>query len=174
MSSALPDRVSDEVWQRLDRSAGRLSRGGRARFATGLGAGLVLIIAAGLTWYSGLLVPQLAMLDRVAHGSADGDVVISLTMANRGRFPVTVRSAGPTGPGVELQRVEAPWPITLRPGDQVGLTYVYRVIDCAAVSRDAWVPEVVVDRSWGPPVVTLLGTRNDLTWPRLARFHCGP
>jgi hypothetical protein len=172
----MPNRISDELWSQLDPKAGRLSPPARVRAAVAGALVLVLGVVTAAGWYSGRVWPQLSISHHNAHGSADGDVVVSLTITNDGWFPVDVAAPrpdpGPTAPGLDLLRVEGPLPTGIAPRASIELTYVYRITDCAAVPRTIWRPSVDVARPWGTLRVSLSVGSYETSWPQLTWAHC--
>jgi hypothetical protein len=187
--------VNDEVWQRLDAEAGRLTRRTVLRLRWSLGGAFVLAVLAGLLWQSGLTVPRLGWASNTGYGFSTGDhhVEYDLKISNDGLTPVEVIGLGRSGPGFELRAVRAQLPTTLRPGDILEATLIYDITDCAAVPSDAWPVPVTVSRIWGtatgfvlPPTVTAptapTGMRQyqgrdpyALEWQRgLAEYACNP
>jgi hypothetical protein len=64
-----------------------------------------------------------------------------------------VLDAGRSGPGLDLLGVVGPFPVTLQPGDTVGLVLVYRITDCNATPRRRWPVTASVERPWGTMTV---------------------
>jgi hypothetical protein len=151
--------VPDEVWAQLDPHAGRLRwRTVVLNWVTIAGAAL-LVVAGALVWRTGIVVPRLAWPGDVRQWEEiPVGARVWVTVANEGRFPVTVLDLGRSAPGFELLGVEgpdrapSPFPVTLRPGDRVDAVLVYRITDCDEWAG-VWPLTARVDRPWGPMTV---------------------
>jgi hypothetical protein len=166
--------VSDEVWLQLDPGAGRLSRRTTRRLWAAFLAALLLYVLGVAVWYSGLLVPQLRWKVNGFQVSEVQPVPrLTANVSNAGLFPVTVVGAGRAAPGFELIGVEGALPATLRPGDTVTVTLVYRIRDCAAIAPAGWSQTAVVARPWGLQSVPIRADQPWAIWQeRLGEFSC--
>src|SRR5690606_18478956 len=111
-------------------------------------------------WRTGIVVPRLAWPDGLTEWEEDpAGARVRITVANSGRFPVTVLDVGRSAPGFELLGVEgrdrapSPFPVTLRPGEGVDAVLVYRITDCASPLVGDWPLTALVDRPWGTMTV---------------------
>lgn len=145
----MPDRVSDEVWRRLNPCAGGLSRRTRRRL---LGAAILvvlLIVAGGYGWHLGLLTPRLRA-GMNSYSTSPDQVTVDLTLTNgNASAPVEVRDLGRGGPGLELIDSIGSTSDILAPGEAMTVTLVYRITDCDEVPRESWPVPVEVARWWG-------------------------
>ncbi|HZN73696.1 MAG TPA: hypothetical protein VFC00_18665 [Micromonosporaceae bacterium] len=142
--------VSDEVWSGLDPNAGRLSRRAERWFTLAPALSLALIIAAMLGWGSGIVRPRVEW-SNTGHSWSYGHELVqhSVSVVNRGWFPVTVTGAGRHGPGLTLVEVRGDFPTTLHRGNSMELMLVYRVTNCSSVPAEPWPVPVRVERLWG-------------------------
>lgn len=140
--------LPDEVWDRLDRDAGRMSR---RTFATLIaGAVIVGLVGAGglLGWRSGVLWPNIAREPSHYGWSTDTDrqtFEITFPVRNDGLVAVDVSAVGRSGPGLDLLNST----ITrghLAAGDIAEVALVYRVTDCDAIAPGAWPVPLSVSR----------------------------
>ena len=163
--------ISDEVWSRLDPSAGRLSRRTAVRGFVAVVLALVLVVAGSVVWRSGLVVPRLVWPNSERDWEENPDWVrVHVLVSNDGWWPVTVREVGRSGPGLELLGVEgwdrgvpSPFPATLPPRSGIGATVVYRITDCQGYPRGSWPLTAVVERPWG---VMTVDVRPEHDWPQ--------
>jgi hypothetical protein len=153
--------VSDEVWLRLDRGAGRLSRRTARRLTLAIVLALALVVAASVTWQGGLLLADLRVDGTSSSVGPEIGIGLGVTVRNDGWVPVTVVGAGADLPGLRLVSVGAPdrsdptpgrpftgFPFTIAPGESVELLATYEVTDCDAVPGTLTLP-VRVRRWWG-------------------------
>jgi len=152
--------ISDEVWRRLDPSAGALSRRTVIRMWAAAAAAVLLVIVGMQIWRTGIVVPRLVWPEGLTQFEENPDWVrVQIVVSNAGQFPVTVRDVGRSGPGLELLGVEgwerspSPFPTTLQPGEGVGATLVYRITDCDGAPAGDWPVTALVDRPWGTMTV---------------------
>ncbi|MBX6749670.1 MAG: hypothetical protein IRY85_08350 [Micromonosporaceae bacterium] len=152
--------VSDEVWAQLDPYAGQLSRRTVMLGRIMIVAAALLVVAGGLVWRTGIVVPRLAWPDGLPQWQEmPTGARVWVTVANEGRFPVTVLDVGRSAPGFELLGVEgpdrasSPFPVTLRPGQGVDAVLVYRITDCNGPPVGDWPLTALVDRPWGTMTV---------------------
>ena len=166
--------VSDEVWHQLDPSAGRLSGRTTRRLWAAFLAALLLYVLGVAVWYSGLLVPQLRWTSTSWQVSEVQNLSrLTIDISNGGLFPATVVEAGGAAPGLELIGVEGPLPATLRPGDAVTVTLIYRFSDCAATPPADWSQTAVVSRPWGNQSIRIMADMPWAVWhARLGEFVC--
>jgi hypothetical protein len=173
--------VSDEVWQRLDRRAGRLSRRTAHRLTLAIGALLALVAAASVIQEGGLLLADLKLDGTSSALGPEIGIQLGLTVRNDGWTPITVVGAGADEPGLRLASVDAPrpfegFPITLAPGQTLQLQFAYEVTDCDAVPPTLTVA-VRVKRWWGTWTATLHPVSvpsMDPAWLRgYAQYVCG-
>jgi hypothetical protein len=181
--------VSDDVWQRLDRRAGRLSRRTARRLTLAIGAVLALIAAASVVQEGGLLLADLKLDGTSSALGPEIGIQLGLTMHNDGWTPITVVGAGADAPGLHLVSVDAPdpgypqagrpfegFPTTLAPGQTLEFRLAYAVTNCDAVPPTLTVP-VRVRRWWGTGTVALRPTfspSNDPAWLRgYGQYVCG-
>jgi hypothetical protein len=181
-------RVSDEVWQRLDPDAGRMSRRELARLWLVIGAAVVVLIGGSTVWRTGLVVPRLVWTGgtQASYHTVDRVARVGVDLLNAGRFPVTVGSVGRSDPGLQFlgtatgpnadDPMTRPFPVTLEPDNGIVLWLVYRVTDCASLSTASWPVTAIVERPWGSMTVDL---DRDGSWPepwqrQIAHFACEP
>ena len=147
------DRVSDEVWRRLDPNAGRLRGPLSGRTSVLLAALIPSLVVA--VWWSGLTAPKLVWSDssRWAQVEPGGTVYVHVTVANEGVVPATVVRAGDSGPGYRLIGLQGSLPAELGRGESVPLTIVYQVTDCDLLPHASFPVPVVVRRWWGEQTV---------------------
>jgi hypothetical protein len=152
--------VSDEVWARLDPYAGQLSRRTAVLGQIAIVAAVLLVVAAALIWRAGIVVPRLVWPEGITEWEEDpAGARVRITVANSGWAAVTVLDIGRSGPGLELLDVEgpdrapSPFPVTLRPGEEVTAVLVYRITDCDATLVGDWPVTAQVDRPWGTVTV---------------------
>ncbi|MFG1941844.1 hypothetical protein [Nonomuraea sp. NPDC048826] len=168
--------VTDDVWDRLGRGAGTATRGEirrvRAVFAALL-AGVLLALAG---WVSGAAVPRLSYrpgsLDAWVFQDGDGLVrrpVVRLPhmIVNDGWFPVTVTGAGLRADGARLVEVREDegraFPLTVRPGGRIELTFAAEVLDCGRAAAAVPEPLLRVERWWGSQTVNP-AEETDVFW----------
>ena len=165
--------VSDPVWRRLDPGAGKLTRRSTIRLWIAVGVGLALLLAGNTLWRAGLVVPRLAWpVGLQAWEENPQGVRVKVQSENTGWWPVTVRSIGRSGAGLELLGVEgafetrgpSPFPVYLEPGERVEATLVYRVTDCEGYLREPWLVTAEVDRPWGAMTVEVAEEPNRFPW----------
>ncbi len=167
----MPPYVTDQVWSRLDPSAGRLSRRTAVRGSVAVAVALVLLVAGSLVWSAGLVVPRLVWPNDGRDWEENPDWVrVHVLVLNDGSWPVTVRDIGRSGPGMQLLGVEgwergtpSPFPVTLAAHTGIGATLVYRVTDCAGYPRGSWPVTAVVERPWGVMTVDVVPGHD---WPQ--------
>ncbi len=147
--------MPDEVWQRLNPNAGRLSRRTTAKMWIAFVLMLLLVGAGTLVWQTGLIAPRLVWPGNGSRWemSDDGVARVDVEIHNAGRFPAIVIDAGRSGTGLDLLGVEGPLPVTLQPGDTALVVLVYRITDCDATPRSRWPVTAVVQRPWGTMTV---------------------
>lgn len=161
--------VSDEVWRRLDPRAGALGRRTVLLNWVAIATAALIVIAGTLVWRSGVIVPRLVWPSDSRAWALDvsGLARIDVAVANAGWAPVTVLDVGRSAPGFELLRVDGgsrerpaanPFPVTLQPGEGVGVVLVYQVSDCDSPPRGEWPVTAQVQRPWG---VVTVEVRND-------------
>src|SRR5262245_16892380 len=138
------DRVSDEVWRRLDPNAGRLRGPLSARTSVLLAVVVPAVLLA--VWWSGLVVPKLSWPDGgwSAETRFDGTVYVQIEVANEGLVPATVLRVGGEGPGYHVIGVQGGLPVELGQGESVVLTIAYQVTDCAVLPHASFPLPVVV------------------------------
>jgi hypothetical protein len=162
------ERVSDEVWRRLEACRRGLSRRWVRRLWIIAVTIFVLGFAGNLLWISPLVTPRLnavsptslAGLERVG-----GDLRIRAVVENPDHRAVWVLDVGLASPGLELLRVEgsrvgepSPFPVRLAGGERVAFTLIFRVVECTAV--DVYYPlllRATIERPWGEMVVGASG-----------------
>ena len=167
---------SDEVWAQLDPRAGRLSR--RAKARVWLAGALALALAVGFVaiWRAGLIAPRLGVEPGVMSydEAPGGQITFTVTIENRGRFPVSVLKVGGDEPGLRLVRVEGDLPTTLDPGQRASVTLEYRITDCGVVPDDLGPVPVRVERPWGDLTAHLRPEYGSLRILReIAKAQCG-
>lgn len=140
--------LTDEVWQGLDRDAGRMSR---RTFGT-LMAGVVIVgvlAAAGLVgWHSGVLWPNLARPQTYAGWEIFTDrqaFTILFPVRNDGLVPVDITGVGRSGKGLTLTR-SAINQSHLAAGETTEVSLSYQVTDCGAVESGSWPVPLHVSR----------------------------
>ncbi len=165
--------VSDEVWRRLDPGAGKLTRRSTVRLWIAVGVALALLLAGNTLWRAGLVVPRLAWPVGLQEWEENPQWVrVKVQLENTGWWPVTVRSIGRSGAGLELLGVEgafqtgepSPFPVRLEPGERVEATLVYRVTDCTGYPREPWPVTAEVDRPWGAMTVEVAEDWHHSLW----------
>ncbi|TXK35949.1 hypothetical protein [Nonomuraea sp. C10] len=151
--------ISDDVWDRLDHSAGTAGKREVRRMSAAFGAlAAVVLLVLGAS-VSGLAVP------RLTHGAPDPHISVLSddagrirytsmrlphTVVNDGWFPVTVTGVGLRADGIRLAEVESPaFPVTVGSGEKLSMTLGLEVVDCDRAQ--ATLPELVlrVERWWG-------------------------
>jgi hypothetical protein len=140
--------LTDEVWQTLDRDAGRMSR---RTFGTLLASAAIVgvLAAAGFVgWRSGLLWPNVVRPE--THASWGIDVQthtfdITFPVRNDGLVPVDITGVGRSGTGLTLTR-SAINESHLGAGDTTEIALSYQVTDCAAVQSGSWPVPLHVSR----------------------------
>lgn len=132
--------LADDVWARLDRNAGRMSRRGFRWFiGIPLVAGLLTLLGV-FGWRSGVLWPNLGRdLGGSSWGTniAEHSFVLTFPVRNDGLVDVDVESFGRSGPGLRL----AGTIITRNPipaGGSADLQLSYVVTDCDGVPAGHW------------------------------------
>ncbi|NUR51243.1 MAG: hypothetical protein HOV71_24215 [Hamadaea sp.] len=144
--------LPDEVWQTLDRDAGRLSR--RA-FWLLLASLVVAALAAGT-----VVVGWRTLTDPL---TPDGSFAASATLSpmrfdvtfgvrNDGRVPITIEGIGRAGEALTLLAAWAE-PKTVQPGEVTTLHVEYAVADCRDYVRGDWPLPVRIHRPWGVQTV---------------------
>jgi hypothetical protein len=149
--------VSHEVWERLDKRAGMLTRSEARRWKATAAVGAVAGVALVAGWFTGATVPRLEQAQVGVHtyiplrddnGKLTGiQIPLSQDLTNKGLLPVTITGAGVTGPGYTLKAVNTRLPLTIPPGGTALLDLDLSVTDCAAAEDVFLVVEV--DRWWG-------------------------
>lgn len=170
-------QIPDEVWQQLDPNAGRLSRRTAARMWIAFVLVLAVIGAGLLTWRSGLIAPRLIWPNTgwAWEQTADGVARVQVTIANGGKFPVTLVDAGRSGPGLNLLGAEGPLPARLQPDDEVVVVLVYRITDCAAAPRGPWPVMATAQRPWGTMTVAVAPVLDFQYWQEaVVEAWCDP
>ncbi len=147
------DVLSDETWAALDPRAGALSGKQRRRLGVGLAAALAALLAGALLWWSGLVLPHLAINEgqgesRSVSGPGVHTFSVVHVVMNRGWHTEHVVAAGRSGRGLELVSVHG-LPTDIAPGKSVWVRFSYRVTDCDAVPRGSWPIPLHVQRPWG-------------------------
>lgn len=176
MARLVSDLVSDLVWQQLDPYAGRLSARTVRRLWTGVAIVATAAVAAGVLWWSGLIVPNLAWPHYAGYSASTSPELVmhEVVVANKGWAPVEVLGMGRSGAGLELVEVRGTFPTTLEPGQTLQAELVYRVSDCAAVTVDPWPVPVRVRRPWGVHTSYLdLPEKTSLNAPEGLRSYTG-
>lgn len=145
--------LSDETWAVLDPKAGALSRRTVRRLWGGLAGLVVLLVAGGLVWRSGLAVPRLGNDEGpLAESGVSGPGVhlftVSQRVTNHGWHTERVIGAGRDGPGLELVKAHG-LPRKIPPGESITIRLSYRVTDCGTRIPGAWPVPVRVHRPWG-------------------------
>jgi hypothetical protein len=165
------DRVSDEVWRRLDPNAGRL-RGPLSGRTSVVLAALIPSLAVAV-WWSGLIVPKLVWPNGSwwAESTPGGTVYVHVEVANGGVVPATVLRAGDSGPGYQLIGLQGSLPAELGRGESVPFTLVYRVTDCDALPHGSFALPVVIRRFWGEQTVDVNRHHEDLIIDQMCRPH---
>ncbi|MEU3454781.1 hypothetical protein ABZ671_14420 [Micromonospora sp. NPDC006766] len=146
--------IVDEVWHRLNPDAGRMTRRAARRLAVSLLAVAALAGAGLVLWHIGIVVPRLNADGRTGGfgyeiSPAERSFAYQVNIRNDGKVTLVVQAVGAEGPGLELTErtilTGAPpvlprgtLPITLHPGQEIGVRLGYRVTDCAAVSTEDW------------------------------------
>lgn len=143
--------ISDEVWQQLDRNAGRMSRRGFVLFLVACLA-LAGVGSGGLIAWRTVAQPLAADDDFLTYSATGGEHKVfsfQVRVRNQGIVPLTIVRAGADAPGL---RLVAPGPASgqrVNAGQDFTLTLEYEVTDCAAVPTAALPLPLVVDQSWG-------------------------
>lgn len=147
--------ISDDIWQQLDRDAGRMSR--RTFRRLGIAAVAVLLLGGAVTagWTSA--VSPLATDER-ASDSAETSVAppsfqTTFEVRNRGLVPVTIVGVGRDGPGLKMSGPGMSLPLTVQPGANITVAITYSITDCSAYIRDPWPLPIRIDRPWGEQTV---------------------
>jgi hypothetical protein len=142
--------VTDEMWARVDRRAGRLSM----RTTAWCFVAVILAIPVGGAgthlWRSGTFYPRLVAdpsQTAFAYATAHGAGVVSFPLVNLSTGALEILGAGRDGPGLTLIRAEPAAPYRVAAGDRFAITLVYRVSHCGAVSAASW-PVPVRVRTW--------------------------
>jgi hypothetical protein len=175
----MPRYVSDEVWQRLDPAAGRLSRRAVLRGWIAVVTALALVLAGTVVWRAGLVVPRLLWSNAEQHWvQTDDGFRMDVLLLNTGWWPVTVVGVGRSAPGLELLGVEGDCrpegtgdrcvPLSLAPHTGVGMTLVYRISDCATAPMGDWPVTAAVRRPWGDVTVTVAEEFGISSWQSAA------
>ncbi len=175
--------VSDGVWLKLDRNAGRLSRPATVRLWLAILLVLALFAGAGEIVHAGFFAPRLA--EQEGYGGFRAEVpaarVFHFRFAVRSdnTLPVKITGFGRSGPGLVLTRiavVNGALPVTLRRGEIVEFDLWYQVTDCATVPSVRWPVPVRVSRFFGTQtvLVTVQWIGGDgLEWQRsLSQSAC--
>jgi hypothetical protein len=123
----------------------------RTRVAILLALALVAIAVPLLT-YSGVLFARLEVVDRDGgFARSQGDLTsIRFGIRNDGWTPVTITGAGRSASFMKLTKVDGlKPPMTLLPGQEIKVEFVYQVTDCDNLPSTPWLIPVRVDSSWG-------------------------
>jgi hypothetical protein len=169
--------IPDQVWQRLDPDAGRLSRRATVRLWVAIGAALVLYCGGYLVWSTGLVVPHLVWPSNVMEFETRdrGITRVDVLIANYGLSAVTVLEVGRSGPGMELLGVDGALPITLASSEGASFELTYRITDCDATPRGSWPVTAVVARPWGALTVDVEPSHEWPHWQeQLVESACRP
>jgi hypothetical protein len=161
------ERVSEEVWRRLEAGRRGLSRRWVRRLWIIAVTIFVLGFAGNLLWISPLVTPRLDAISPTSLAGLEhvgGDLRIRAVVENPDSRAVRVLDIGLAGPGLELLRVEgprvgepSPFPVTLAGGERVAFTLTFRVVDCTAVDDYPLPLRATVERPWGEMVIGTSG-----------------
>jgi hypothetical protein len=164
--------VTDGVWQRLDANEGRLGPRAALALRRGTTAVVVALLLTPLAWRSGQVVPRFqAWLS--TSSSSPGQFEETFALRNAAWTPVTLLRIGADGPGLELVEARDFRPGTrLGPDDEITVTLVYRVVDCAAAATANGSVPVVVARPWGT-WTTPVDVAGSVEWRDRLDWACG-
>jgi hypothetical protein len=158
----MPDvLLTDDVWERLDPSTGRLSRRDRRRCQLATAVVIALVVGAGFVSWAGYLQPRL-VAEATGLDTAAGPrtFTVLLEVRNDGLRPVDLLEVGRSGPGLEL--IGSTGGHARLPGRSVApVTLTYRVTDCDAVLQRQWAIPVRIrgsGTSWLHPASVTLGS----------------
>ncbi|HST80276.1 MAG TPA: hypothetical protein VLL08_00905 [Kineosporiaceae bacterium] len=149
--------INDDVWDQLDPYAARLSAKDRHQVWAVVAATTLVACAVAALWWVGALTPQLR-LGYGYRGSTPGSepaFTIVLPVRSDATLPIHLRSAGRSGPGLQL--IDAEVPHEVASGTRGEITLHYRVTDCSAVPTGSWPIPVHVDRFWGQGTAWVAG-----------------
>jgi hypothetical protein len=142
----MPELLSDETWQRLDRRAGRLSRRDLRWFVLGS----VVFAAVMATVLAGLVIPRLSATGTAGYGYEHDtpSMHYEFEIRNSGWAAVEVVGVGRDGPGLDLVSSSGAG-TRIGGGEHASLGLRYDVTDCAAVPAEPWPVPVRIARPWG-------------------------
>jgi hypothetical protein len=140
--------LSEEIWQTLDRDAGRMPR---RTFGLLMASAVIVGVlgAAGfIGWRSGVLWPNVVRSESHAGWSIETErhaFEITFPVRNDGLVPVDILSVGRSGPGLTLTRA-AVNESHLSAGATTEIALRYQVTDCGAVQAGPWPVPLQVSR----------------------------
>ncbi|MFI7441142.1 hypothetical protein [Nonomuraea indica] len=174
--------IDDEVWARLDPTAGMGGRAARRAVLRSAWALASVALVTALGWGSGAVAPRLVDVPPRTTGALTfedelgrpGAILVRMErgIENEGWLPVTINGMAMRGPGLRLVSVTVAgggsFPVTIPPGGRAAFVLGVDVTDCRAARAAA--PDLVVDaeRWWGSGATTV--GRPDDADPNLG-FH---
>ncbi|NUT33222.1 MAG: hypothetical protein HOV79_09120 [Hamadaea sp.] len=171
--------VSDDVWARLDRNAGRMSRRGlRMLLAAALALGIAAVLVM-LGWRTAVTPVE---LDWRAGADAEGHPNPTrfwqgFTLRNGGLLPVTVTGFGGETTGLRYTGTQQdPLPLRIEPSESVYVRISYDVTACDTVPAEPMPIQVTVARPWGEQTVPVVPVSfGDHGWQHaMAEMACHP
>jgi hypothetical protein len=148
-----PTRVSDVVWQQLDRNAGRMSRRTFRLFLAGAVTLAVLTAATVLSWRT-ITSPLKADAGEfgASYTRSPMTFTVEFPVHNIGLIPVTIEGVGRDGKAVTVLSARAV-PEKVGPGESTTIQLAYSVSDCRDFVHGTWPLPIRIHRPWGTQTV---------------------